>query len=92
MKSLFASDQNMELVTGQDLPTKSRIVDEQGEIHEFDSKETIRASLKTKFEENQESDQETENKMYDLIYGSTQDTEDPDGLDSNKVPGKIEFD
>lgn len=55
MKSQFTSDQNMELVEGQDFPT-TRIVDAEGEIHEFDSKETIRATLKTKFEENQESD------------------------------------
>jgi len=31
----------MELVDGQELPTKSRVVDEEGEVHEFESKDAI---------------------------------------------------
>ena len=70
----------MHLVEGVQL--KARIVDEDGEVKEIESKDQLRASLMNKFEEmNEEAE---ENSIYDFIYGSTS-TDDIDSLDSNRV-------
>ena len=76
----------MHLVEGVQL--QARIVDEDGEVKEIESKDQLRASLMNKFEEMNE--EEEENSIYDFIYGSTS-TDDIDSLDSNRVQAKIEY-